>query len=377
MVVAAIGVNSRALWYLTRGTGLVALVLLTVTMVLGITQVVRYARPGLARFVIAGLHKNASLVAVVFLGVHIVTAVADTFAPIRIVDVVVPFVGTYRPLWLGLGAVSFDLMIALIITSLVRERIGLRVWKAIHWAAYASWPVALAHGLGTGTDTKLSWVLFVYIVCLVAVGAALTWRLTTDWTVVNTKPRVWAGVVSAAVILAVSGWTVAGPLRPGWAKTAGTPIELLGGGRTIPTGQPTASASSSLPPLSTTPPSSGGLSAPFTDNFTGTLTQAGPDGNGTVSVTISGSLTGSAAGQLVVILRGSPAGGGGIALRRGSVSVGPNSQPRQYQGSVAQLSGQQILARVSDTNGHQMSLSINLNLSGQTTTVTGTVQGTV
>ncbi|MDQ2729877.1 MAG: ferric reductase-like transmembrane domain-containing protein [Actinomycetota bacterium] len=375
MAVAALGVNSRALWYLTRGTGLVALVLLTVTMVLGITQVVRYARPGLARFVIAGLHKNASLLAVVFLGVHIVTAVADTFAPIRIVDVFVPFVGTYRPLWLGLGAVSFDLMIALIVTSLVRERIGLRVWKAIHWAAYASWPVALAHGLGTGTDTKLSWVLFVYIVCLVAVGAAVVWRLGTDWTVVNTKPRLWAGVASAAVIVAVSGWTVAGPLRPGWAKTAGTPTKLLGGGGTIPAQSPTAPASS--PPSSTTPQSTGGFPAPFADRFTGTLTQAGPAGDGNISVTISGSLTGPAAGQLVVILLGSPAGGGGIALRRGSVSVGPNSQPRQYQGSVAQLSGQQILARVSDTNGHQMSLTIDLNLSGQTTTVTGTVQGTV
>ncbi len=375
MVVAAVGVNSRALWYLTRGTGLVALVLLTLAMVLGITQVVRYARPGLPRFVISGLHKNASLVAVVFLAVHIATAVLDTYAPIRVVDVFVPFVGTYRPLWLGLGAVSFDLMIALVITSLIRERIGLRVWRAIHWAAYASWPFALAHGLGTGTDTKVSWVLLVYIVCLGAVGAALARRLANDWTLVNTRPRVWAGVVSAALVLAVSGWTVAGPLRPGWAKTAGTPTKLLGPGRTVSAPQAPPPLSSS-PTSSSTPQPTGGFSTPFTDSFTGTLTQVGPDAGGNISVTISGSLHGSAAGQLAIVLRGSPAGGGGIALSQGTVSVGPGSQPRQYQGLVTQLSGQQILTRVSDTNGHQLALNIDLNLSGQTTTVTGTVQGT-
>jgi hypothetical protein len=373
MVVAAIGVNSRALWYLTRGTGLVALVLLTVTMVLGMTQVVRYARPGLPRFVIAGLHKNVSLVAVVFLAIHIVTAVLDTFAPIRIVDVFVPFVGIYRPLWLGLGAVSFDLMLALVITSLVRERIGLRVWKAVHWAAYASWPVALAHSLGTGTDTKVSWVLFVYILCLGAVCAALVWRLVTDWTVVNAKPRMWAGAASAAVVLAVSGWTAGGPLRAGWAKTAGTPPKLLGGGAGASSLQAAPPVPTSASPSSS---STGRLVAPFNDSFTGTLTQVGPDSGGNVSVTISGSLRGSVAGQLAVVLRGFPAGGGGIALSRGTVSIGPDSQPRQYQGSVTRLAGQQIQALVTDASSDRLTLDIDLNLSGRTTTVTGTVQGT-
>ena len=70
----------------------------------------------------------------------------------RLVDVVVPFVGAYRPFWLGLGALALDLLAALIVTSLLRARIGLRAWRAVHWVAYACWPVALVHGLGTGSD---------------------------------------------------------------------------------------------------------------------------------------------------------------------------------------------------------------------------------
>src|ERR1700721_2878225 len=120
LTAATIATNSKALWYMTRGFGLVALILLTVTMVLGLTQAVRFARPGWPRFVVSALHKNASLLAVVVLAVHITTAALDSYAPIRVVDVFVPFVGKYRPLWLGLGALAVDLLIALAVTSLLR-----------------------------------------------------------------------------------------------------------------------------------------------------------------------------------------------------------------------------------------------------------------
>ena len=93
VLAAAVATNSRALWYLTRGFGLVALILLTLTMVLGLTQIVRFARPGWPRFVVSALHKNAALLAVAVLAVHILTAVLDSYAPIRVVDVFVPFVG--------------------------------------------------------------------------------------------------------------------------------------------------------------------------------------------------------------------------------------------------------------------------------------------
>ena len=100
------------------------------------------------------VHRNASLLAMVFLCVHIATALLDGFAPIRLIDVIVPFGSAYRPLWLGFGAVAFDLLIAVTITSLLRRRLGYRAWRATHWAAYACWPVALLHGLGTGATPR-------------------------------------------------------------------------------------------------------------------------------------------------------------------------------------------------------------------------------
>jgi sulfoxide reductase heme-binding subunit YedZ len=169
--------DTRALWYLTRGTGVVSLLLLTLSVVLGITQVSRVSSRSFPRFVTAALHKQVSLLVMAFLGLHILTAIADSFVTIRWVDVVVPFTGTYRPMWLGLGAVAFDLLIALIVTSLLRQRIGYRAWRAVHWAAYASFPIALLHGFGIGTDTRTSWLFAVSMACVAAVAAAAAWRV--------------------------------------------------------------------------------------------------------------------------------------------------------------------------------------------------------
>lgn len=171
--------NSPALWYLTRATGLVSLLLLTATVVLGIVGAQRWANRDWPRFVTAALHKNLSLLAVVFLAVHIVTAVTDTFVTITWINVFVPFTGTYRPIWLGLGAVAGDLLLAVIITSLARGFIGYRVWRVVHWAAYACWPIALAHGLGTGTDAHHVWALAVFVGCLAAGCVATWWRVST------------------------------------------------------------------------------------------------------------------------------------------------------------------------------------------------------
>ena len=147
------------LWFITRGTGAISLVLLTLTVALGIANVRRTRIGETPRFVLDSVHRSASLLAVSFVAVHILTTLLDGFAPITLLDVVVPFGSTYRPLWLGLGAVAFDLLIAIVITSLLRRRLGYRAWRTTHWLAYASWPVALVHGLGTGSDTRTHWML--------------------------------------------------------------------------------------------------------------------------------------------------------------------------------------------------------------------------
>jgi sulfoxide reductase heme-binding subunit YedZ len=165
-------------WFITRGSGLVTLILLTLTLALGVFNVQRLQSARVPRFVINAVHRNASLLAIVFLAVHIVTVVLDGYVHIRLIDAVVPFGATYRPLWVGLGAVAFDLMLAVVVTSLLRRHIGHRAWRATHWLAYACWPVALVHGLGSGTDAGTTWMRVVTGVCVAIVAAAVLGRLS-------------------------------------------------------------------------------------------------------------------------------------------------------------------------------------------------------
>src|SRR5260370_41807927 len=101
---SAIVINSSTpLWYLTRATGLVALVLLTASMALGLLSSVRYQRPAWPRFVTAGLHQNSSVLALAFTGGLVVTTLSDGYAPVRVQDAVIPLISAYPPLWLRRG----------------------------------------------------------------------------------------------------------------------------------------------------------------------------------------------------------------------------------------------------------------------------------
>jgi sulfoxide reductase heme-binding subunit YedZ len=207
------------LWYSARASGEVALLFLTTVVALGVMSALRAGGRHVPRFVLAAMHRNLTLVGLGFLTVHIASTVLDSYAPIGLADAVVPFTSAYRPLWLGLGALAFDALAVLTVTSLLRTRIGLRWWRALHWAAYGCWTVALVHALGTGTDTRVSIVLLLTGVCCAVVLLAVAWRI------IAAGPRHRAGLGLAALIVAVAIaiWTVRGPLEPGWAKRSGTP----------------------------------------------------------------------------------------------------------------------------------------------------------
>ena len=178
MVGAVNGLTASTLpWYASRATGVVALLLLTAVMVLGIIINRQGRLPGLPRFGVTGLHRNLSLLAVIFVVLHVVTAIIDTFVSIPLVSAVIPFTSGYERFWLGLGAISLDIMLALIVTSLVRGRLNRKVWRAVHWLAYASWPVAFAHSIGSSTDLQRGPLLVLAIACAVLVAAALAWRV--------------------------------------------------------------------------------------------------------------------------------------------------------------------------------------------------------
>jgi methionine sulfoxide reductase heme-binding subunit len=220
-VSAIVVTSSTPLWYATRATGLVALVLLTISMMLGLLSSVRFQRPAWPRFVTLGLHRNVSLLALGFTVVHVLTTVLDSFVSIPLPDAFIPFISSYRPIWVGLGAIAFDLILALVITSLLRTRLGLRSWRLVHWSAYLCWPVAVLHGLGSGTDTPARWVLVLTACCVLAVVVLTLWRLALAWA--ERPLAAMAGVVGLVLILIAGGaWLHAGPLAPGWSHRSGT-----------------------------------------------------------------------------------------------------------------------------------------------------------
>lgn len=172
---------TSALWDLSRGAGVAALVAFTVSLVLGI--VTRSGRDalGLGRFGLADVHRTAALTGVGLVAVHLVTLLFDPYAQLRLVDLVLPFLGSYRPLWLGLGTLAVDLLGVVTVVSLLRHRVGPRVFKAVHWATYALWPIALVHALGTGTDAATLWLDGIAVACVAAVASAVVWRTSPSF----------------------------------------------------------------------------------------------------------------------------------------------------------------------------------------------------
>jgi sulfoxide reductase heme-binding subunit YedZ len=172
---------NEALWALGRGTGVVALVAFTLTLVLGIVG--RSGRDvlGVGRFGANELHRTAALTGTSLIAVHVVSLLLDPFAQLRLVDTVLPFVGSYRPLWQGLGTLAVDLLVVITVVSLIRDRVGPRVFRAVHWATYALWPIALGHALGNGTDRTSGWMIALAVACCVSVLGAVAWRLTPSY----------------------------------------------------------------------------------------------------------------------------------------------------------------------------------------------------
>lgn len=210
-------------WYMTRGLGVCALIVLTGTVVLGIVTTIRWTDEATPGFVSADMHRNLSLIALSLVLVHIVTTVLDPFAGITVRDVLIPVGAAYRPVWLGLGVVAFEVMVAIVVTSLLRNRIGPRVWRLIHWAAYASWPLAVVHGMGTGSDARSPWMIAVVVWSIVAVLVALFFRLRRGGAATLGIRFAAAAAVGLALFIGGS-WAFSGPLAPGWSAKAGTPV---------------------------------------------------------------------------------------------------------------------------------------------------------
>lgn len=356
---AVVTASSTPLWYATRASGVIALILLTASVVLGIVVQVRFATERWPRLVTLGVHRNLSLLVLAFLGLHIATAVLDTYVPVGWLSLAIPFVSAYRPLWLGLGTVAFDLLLAVTVTSLLRTRISARLWRLVHWAAYACWPAAVLHGLGTGTDPRQPVVLGITVACVASVLAAVAWRLAVSGPG-HATTRLLAGTATGAIVLAGLVWTATGPLRPGWAARAGTPAAVLakahGGQAAAASGAAKASDPARLPAL------------PFSTAVTATVTTT-PQGSNDTRVAIAGQ--GSPSVAFTIVISGPTAQDGGVEMSTSSVTFGPAAQPRQYTGTVTALNGGTVQTSVRDASGDTITLTFNLTLAQ--TSATGTL----
>lgn len=361
MILGATG--AQLLWYVTRGMGVASLLLLTASVALGVLATVGWRSATWPRFATTGLHRNLTLLAICTVVLHVVTTVLDGYAPIALQDALLPFFSPYRPIWLGLGTVAFDLLIALVVTSLLRARIGYRRWRFVHWLAYLAWPIALVHALGTGSDARLGWMQMVGAACVVVVSLAVLARFTIAGGV-PAAARLAAGAAALVVPIGILGWYESGPARHGWAKRAGTPTSLIAGRRAA-----TQAAVSSARLTSGSLPR-----AAFSANVSGTIHDTNTAG-GLVHVIIRTTLHGGAGGSARIDLRGQ-ALQSGVSMTASGVSYVPAETGTPYIGTVTGLSGQQVDASVKTSSGARLQLAFVLDINTTTGAVTGTVDGT-
>jgi sulfoxide reductase heme-binding subunit YedZ len=212
-------------WYVTRGAGATTLVLFSASVALGIAELSGWRGAGASRFTVAALHRSVSLLALALLALHIATTVIDPFPAIGLTNAIVPFATEYRPLWIGLGTIATDLLLVVLVTSLLRRRLGYRGWRVVHWASYAAWPVAVMHGLGAGSDARTSWMALLTAACVLVVLGTAAVRIADAAGDGARRTAAFAGLLLAVVVTAAWAWQ--GPLASGWARRAGTPEAVL------------------------------------------------------------------------------------------------------------------------------------------------------
>lgn len=224
LVLASVSQAPNPLWFLDRSAGEVTLLLLTAVVIFGI---VRAALPTTSPFLAEGAHINLALLTIAFAGLHVLAALLDPFAHLGPIDTLVPFVSAYRGTWLGLGVISGYLYAVAVLSSWPARRLGRPVWLWLHRTNYAVWVLAMVHSFGTGSDVRNNVFLLLSVAAVAVVLAVfLGIRVAEGW---HRLPPLWAGAALVAIVtvLALAVWAANGPLQAGWARSAGTPPDLL------------------------------------------------------------------------------------------------------------------------------------------------------
>ncbi len=187
------GTTTSLLWYVARGSGIVAFILLTLSVALGITMNRRWYSTNWPRMVVDAMHRWFTITFFSFTVIHVATIMLDPFAHVSLMNAVIPFSGGYRPFWMSLGVIAIELGLAIGASVWIRRWIGYRAWHILHGLAYPIYGLTLLHGLGTGTDTGTPWMGAVYGSSVVLIVLAITWRLAPT-------PRLRTSVASVGAV---------------------------------------------------------------------------------------------------------------------------------------------------------------------------------
>lgn len=343
---------SAVTWEVARAGGIVSFLLVTASVVVGLLVSLRAASPRFPRFLTSEVHGFLGLLSLVFVAVHVLAVWVDPFTHFGLADVLVPFVSHYRTFWMSLGIVGFYLLLAIWITTRLRERIGHARWRRVHALTFALWAAGLVHGLGTGSDTRTAWAALLYLGSAVAVLALSAVRLRRSASARASGPGFAALSVGAVLVVA---WAIAGPFQRGWGRS--TTFRAAAATASRP-GSRSVDASASRRAARPSDPFRAGFSAPIS----GRLRQSGPDGRGNVTVRIGTTIGSGPGGMLEVVLLGEPLPGGGVRISASRVLLGPGPSAPLYQGQLAALDGQDMIALVS-RHGTGRSLRLHIVLS--------------
>ncbi len=184
--------SDQILWFAARGAGIVSLLMLTASAAFGLITVTRFQAAGWPRFFNYEMHRRISLLSTAFLAVHVLAAIMDPYLKLGLAAALVPFASSWKPVPVALGVISLYLVVALIATSLLRQRLGQRAWRLVHWTAYLMWPLAFAHTLTAGSDAMAPWMLGIEALTLAIVAGAATWRWVDRGATMVLGPRALA-----------------------------------------------------------------------------------------------------------------------------------------------------------------------------------------
>jgi len=196
-------------WYAARAGGIVAYVLLSAVVVVGLSLSSKRNVKRWPRFAVEDVHRFGGLLTGTFIAIHVAAIAIDAYLPFSLVSIVVPFVSTYRPLWVGVGIVATELLLAIAVTNRMRGQIPHRTWRRVHYLTFAVWVGATVHAVGSGTDRRTPWLLLIEIVAVGAVSGLTVWRVLHAR---GARPQIasLSGAITAAVLaVAVPAYALA------------------------------------------------------------------------------------------------------------------------------------------------------------------------